>query len=119
MKHNNDPEKEKILDYIHHRRNVYRENDKSSRKSIHKNKRIVNKGYRAYINQKLINSCDEDFDEVQNKVDSFRKKYWRKYSDKPLAFCLRKKSDFSDNRLLKIAKKIIKKKYGNMFDYHQ
>ncbi len=114
MKHNNDPEKEKILDYIHNRRNVYGENDKSSRKAIHKNKQIVNKSYRTNINKQLLN-VSEDFDEIQNKIDSFRKKYWKKYSDKPLAFCLRNKPNFSNNRLFKIAKKIIKKKYGNMF----
>lgn len=114
MKHNNDPEKEKILDYIHHRRNTYGENDKSSRKAIRRNKQIVNKSYRTNINKQLLN-VTEDFDEIQNKIDSFRKKYWKKYSDKPLAFCLRNKPDFPNNRLIKIAKKIIKKKYGNMF----
>lgn len=86
------PQQKKRLSYIKDCRNTYGENDKASRKSIHRHKKINSKSERSVnkvLNQLQVNVIDLDLaSELENKIKRVsslhRRKGFRKLSDKPL-----------------------------------
>lgn len=81
-----DPKKKKEESLKHDRRNTYGENDKSSRKSIRRHKKLVNQIYRHKVKQVLATS---DMDATEGSVAGIRRPYWRKSPDQPLGEVLR------------------------------
>lgn len=82
------PQDKKQLSYERDRRNVYGENDKSSRKAIPFRKRAVNKANRHVDHQILLSATgvrDLAADELtDDRVHGRRRKRWRKQPDQPL-----------------------------------
>ncbi|MFI9559747.1 hypothetical protein [Nonomuraea endophytica] len=89
------PQEKKLLSYAKDRRNSYGENDKSSRKSIRRNKRIPHRANRHLAHQILeaaIGAVDEVVEEqVEQRVGRRRPKQWRKAPDIPLGEIVRAK----------------------------
>ncbi|MFC9797010.1 hypothetical protein [Streptomyces sp. NPDC057695] len=82
------PQEKKRLSYVRDHRNSYGENDKSSRKSIRRNKRSPNSANRRRARTSLtalLGSPDElRADAVEQRVRGRRPKRWRKFPDAPL-----------------------------------
>jgi hypothetical protein len=87
------PQEKKALSYAKDRRNDYGENDKSSRKSIRRNKRTPNRADRHREHQVLAGATGVRIDEVAERAEAkllarkpmWMTKRWRKYRDAPLA----------------------------------
>src|SRR5690349_15957895 len=97
------PQGKKALSYAKDRRNDYGENDKSSRKSIRRNKRAPNRADRHREHQTLaaakgVKIVDDVIEHVEVKLlakkSMWLTKRWRKYRDAPLA-------DVVEDRLLR------------------
>lgn len=98
------PQEKKALSYARDRRNVYGENDKSSRKNIRRNKRSPNRADRHHIRQMLAAAAgtldpvveERAADRLGVKKSMWFTKRWRKYPDAPLAqvvtFTLRRRA---------------------------
>jgi hypothetical protein len=95
------PQEKKALSYAKDRRNDYGENDKSSRKSIRRNKRTPNRSDRHREHQVLASATGvtivaEVVEQAETKLlakkSMWMTKRWRKYRDAPLA-------DIVENRL--------------------
>ena len=71
------PQEKKIRDYSKQRKNDYAENDKSSRTAIRNKKRWLNRSYRRSVKNQLCLSPEE----VDDKVKSVKKHYWKKWPD--------------------------------------
>lgn len=88
-----DPQERKALSYARDRRNVYGENDKSSRKNIRRNKRIPNRSDRHRERQVLAVAAGRIVPEIAEsaevkllaKKSRWLKTRWRKCADTPLA----------------------------------
>lgn len=81
------PQEKKSWSYLKDTRNVYGENDKSSRKSIPFRKKWVNRTYRKAVNQiigRLTEINELDSNETQDKTKAIKRIYWKKSPDKPL-----------------------------------
>lgn len=76
-----DPRKKKEESLKHDRRNTYGENDKSSRKSIRRHKRLVNQIYRHKVKQALASN---DATITEDTVAAIRRPGWKKHPDQPL-----------------------------------
>jgi hypothetical protein len=80
------PQEKKALSYAKDRRNLYGENDKSSRKAIPLRKRLVNRANRHQVQQALAGAVGApDPEAVQVRAQGKRPKRWRKWPDVPLA----------------------------------
>ena len=87
------PQEKKALSYAKDRRNDYGENDKSSRKSIRRNKRTPNRADRHRERQVLAEAIGPVATEAAELVEERRQtkksmwftKRWRKWRDAPLA----------------------------------
>lgn len=95
------PQRKKALSYAKDRRDDFGENDKSSRKSIRRNKRAPNRADRHREHQVLgiaagVGIVDEVVEQAETKLlakkSMWLTKRWRKYRDAPLA-------DIIENRL--------------------
>ncbi|MFE5942057.1 hypothetical protein [Streptomyces sp. NPDC056480] len=82
------PQEKKRLSYVKDHRNNYGENDKSSRKSIRRNKRFPNSANRRHAQTALttlLGSPDDvRADTVEERVNGRRPKRWQKFPDAPL-----------------------------------
>jgi len=86
------PQEKKALSYAKDRRNDYGENDKSSRKNIHRNKRIPNRADRHREHQVLTGATGPVAGETAELVEDrllakksmWFTKRWRKWRDAPL-----------------------------------
>jgi hypothetical protein len=89
------PQEKKQLSYERDRRNVYGENDKSSRKAIPFRKRAVNKANRHADHQILLTAAGVPDSAVEEQVDDRLRgrlrKRWRKQPDRPLGEVLESK----------------------------
>lgn len=87
------PQEKKALSYAKDRRNDYGENDKSSRKSIRRNKRTPNRADRHREHQVLAGATGPVAADAAERVESkllakksmWFTKRWRKWRDAPLA----------------------------------
>ncbi|GAA3132927.1 hypothetical protein [Streptosporangium carneum] len=82
------PQEKKRLSYAKDRRNDYGENDKSSRKSIRRNKRTPHRADRHRDHQ-ILEAARGAADErssgaVEERLYARRPKRWRKFRDAPL-----------------------------------
>jgi hypothetical protein len=86
------PQEKKALSYAKDRRNVYGENDKSSRKNIPLRKRLVNKANRHAAQQQLQAAGGvvdlSRAEQVEVRLQNARPKTWRKYPNMPLGMYL-------------------------------
>jgi hypothetical protein len=101
-----DPQERKALSYARDRRNVFGENDKSSRKNIRRNKRIPNRADRHRERQVLAMAAGPATMEIAEyaeakllaKKSMWMTKRWRKCRDAPLAdvveYKLRRRAQF-------------------------
>lgn len=89
MKRRSPPEK-KALSYAKDRRNAYRENSKSSRKSVRKRKALVHRANRALARTALA-SATLDPEAAERKLFRRRPKAWSKAADEPLASAVLRK----------------------------
>ena len=82
------PQEKKRLSYLRDRRNTYGENDKSSRKAIHRRKQIVNQANRRIVRQGITAATSlpdqGDLEEAVVEATSVRPKRWSKEPDEPL-----------------------------------
>jgi hypothetical protein len=82
------PQEKNALSYAKDRRDVYGENDKSSRKNIPLHKRLVNKANRHTAQQQLREAGGlVDLDRAEHaevRLAGGRPKVWRKQPDMPL-----------------------------------
>lgn len=82
------PQEKKQLSYLRDRRNNYGENEKSSRKSIRRNKRACNSANRR--RERLVlseiegRSTSVGAEQVEERLTAKRPKSWRKFPDAPL-----------------------------------
>jgi hypothetical protein len=87
------PQEKKALSYARDCRNVYGENDKSSRMSIRRNKRFPHRANRRHDRQTLtacVGAPDPNVDEaVEVRVRGRRRASWRKWPDLPLGIVLK------------------------------
>jgi hypothetical protein len=90
-----DPEREKIRDYTKQRRNLYGENDKSSRKAIRFRKAWVNRSYRRTVRQAIDVEWEPDL--VTEAVQIVQRKDWKKSADEPLAAKVESRARPSDS----------------------
>lgn len=83
------------MSYAKDRRNVYGENDKSSRKNIPLRKRLVNKANRHAAQQQLGEATGipaaERAERAEERVRGARPEIWRKQPDLPLRQVLDRK----------------------------
>jgi hypothetical protein len=82
------PQEKKQYSYARDRRNVYGENDKSSRKNIPRRKRAPHRANRRRAGQ-ILETIEGAVDEVaeegaEMRLSSRRPKSWKKVPDKPL-----------------------------------
>ncbi|WP_344934379.1 hypothetical protein [Sphaerisporangium flaviroseum] len=82
------PQEKKLLSYAKDRRNDYGENDKSSRKSIPRNKKAPHHANRHRVTQ-VLEAAKGTVDEVaegavEERLLRKRPKSWQKYRDAPL-----------------------------------
>ncbi|MET9538977.1 hypothetical protein ABZY16_15910 [Streptomyces sp. NPDC006553] len=82
------PQEKKRLSYVKDHRNNYGENDKSSRKSIRRNKRFPNSANRRHAQTALTALLgppdDVRADAVEERMNGRRPKRWQKFPDAPL-----------------------------------
>jgi hypothetical protein len=87
------PQEKKALSYARDCRNVYGENDKSSRTSIRRNKRFPYRANRRHHRQTLtvsVGAPDPDVDEaVEVWLCGRRRASWRKWPDLPLGMVVK------------------------------
>ncbi|MEW2500323.1 hypothetical protein ACQPXB_02070 [Amycolatopsis sp. CA-161197] len=87
------PQEKKALSYEKDRRNNYGENDKSSRKNIHRNKRTPNRADRrhdrlvthAAAGPVDLEAAEQADERLGVKKSHWFTKRWRKFRDAPLA----------------------------------
>lgn len=94
MKERKSPQEKKDLSYTRDRRNVYGENDKSSRKNIPLRKAKQNRAFRKKANEAIKQAVGADFEQleaIKNEVLGIKKGDWKKYPDAPLGEVVRKK----------------------------
>ena len=91
------------MSYARDRRNMYGENDKSSRKNIPLRKRLVNKANRHAVQQQLRQaagvSAVERAERAADRVRGARQKTWRKRPDLSLRQALDLKRAWSERNL--------------------
>ncbi len=96
------PQDKKKLSYQHDHRNVYGENDKSSRKAIPFRKRAVNKANRHADRQILVGVEGVPDPIANNAIDDQlhgrRRKRWRKQPDLPLGQVLKDKQEHASRK---------------------
>jgi hypothetical protein len=96
------PQEKKALSYARDRRNVYGENDKSSRKNIPRRKRLVNKANRHAALQALAAAAgpaDPELAELAEiRLLGARTKVWRKHLDLPLGSYLQLRRERAEQR---------------------
>jgi hypothetical protein len=96
------PHETKSLSYAKDRRNVYGENDKSSRKNIPRHKRRVNKANRHAVQQQLAQAGGIlDLDRAERAEDQLRgtrPKTWRKQPDISLGEFLARRRRFQSEK---------------------
>ncbi|MBI5403958.1 MAG: hypothetical protein HY959_11205 [Ignavibacteriae bacterium] len=94
MKTKKTPQEKKEISYKKDRKNDYGENNKSSRKSIKYRKTWVNQTFRRGINQILTDTIktEDGSEEANEKVNSVKRKPWKKQTDIPLGIYLKRKS---------------------------
>jgi hypothetical protein len=94
------PQEKKALSYARDRRNMYGENDKSSRKNIPLRKRMVNKANRNAVQQQLRQAVGvtavERAERAEERVRGARRKTWRKHPDLSLRQALDLKRAWSE-----------------------
>jgi hypothetical protein len=94
------PQEKKALSYARDRRNMYGENDKSSRKNIPLRKRLVNRANRHAAQQQLRQAAGvpaaERAERAEDRVRGSRQKTWRKRPDLPLRQALDLKRALSE-----------------------
>ena len=84
------PQQKKLLSYLKDRRNNYGENDKSSRKSIRRNKRASNSANRRREQLALATLAGTDPPDesgayaIEQDLHRRRPKIWKKFPDLPL-----------------------------------
>ncbi|MFG3039294.1 hypothetical protein ACGFYZ_20600 [Streptomyces sp. NPDC048330] len=82
------PQEKKRLSYLKDHRNNYGENDKSSRKSIRRNKRFPNsanrRGAQTALTALLGSVDDVRAEVVEERMRGRRPKRWQKFPDAPL-----------------------------------
>ncbi|MFJ9371296.1 hypothetical protein ACIRRA_43795 [Nocardia sp. NPDC101769] len=86
------PQEKKAFSYAKDRRNDYGENDKSSRKAIHQNKRLPNRADRRQGRQIMATAIGAVEPEVVDRAETtiratrstWAKRGWRKRPDTPL-----------------------------------
>ena len=87
------------MSYARDCRNVYAENDKSSRKNIPLRKRLVNRANRHAARQRLgeaLGIADaESAERAEERLRSTRPKTWRKEPDMPLGEYLERRRAWS------------------------
>ena len=74
------PQENKIRDYTNQRKNVYGENDKSSRKALRLRKRWVNRAFRRTLNN-IERNPNLEWDEIDVEVHNCKRHDWEKYPD--------------------------------------
>lgn len=87
------PQEKKAFSYKKDRRNVYGENDKSSRKNIRRNKQVPNRADRHRGRQVLaeaagpveVEAAEQAESRLAAKKSMWMTKRWRKWRDAPLA----------------------------------
>ena len=97
MKIKRTPQDKKRLSYKKDCRNVYGENDKSSRKAIHQRKRWVNQSYQRILHQTITEKMqllEENLETFDHDVLAVRRKHWKRSPDKPLGAYLKRKGKF-------------------------
>lgn len=91
------PQEKKALSYAKDRRNLYGENDKSSRKNIRRNKRIPHRADRHRYHQGLAAAAgsspdNELIERATERLNTEKSKRvtmcWHKHPDRPLAEAL-------------------------------
>jgi hypothetical protein len=86
------PQEKKALSYARDCRNVYGENDKSSRTIIRRNKRFPHRANRRHDGQALtvcLGAPAPDVDEAAEvRIRGWRRASWRKWPDLPLGLVL-------------------------------
>lgn len=91
------PQEKKALSYARDCRNVYGENDKSSRKNIPLHKRMVNKANRHSAQQWLGDAAGvvdlDRAERAEERLRGSRPKSWRKQPDMPLGQFLQLQSE--------------------------
>lgn len=96
------PQEKKSLSYARDCRNVYGENDKSSRRNIPLRKAKVNRGYRRKFNmvlQEISSEVDlEKADFAESIARNIKREYWKKAADKPLGHIISRKLEKRENR---------------------
>ena len=89
------PQEKKALSYAKDRRNVYGENDKTSRVAIRWNKTFPTRAYRKALNdilQETIGEIDlEKAEIIDSKTKEIKRRKWKKYPDAPLSEYLQRK----------------------------
>lgn len=89
------PQEKKALSYAKDRRNVYGENDKSSRKNLPRKRARVHRANRHSAHQVLLEATgavDADRSEaVEQRLQGRRPRRFRKWPDLPLGEYLRSK----------------------------
>ncbi|HEX8248782.1 MAG TPA: hypothetical protein VF599_11450 [Pyrinomonadaceae bacterium] len=82
------PQEKKALSYARDRRNDYGENDKTSRRSIRRNKTLPARAYRKTINDILHGAVGvvdlAKAESVDVKAKQVMRRRWKKYPDQPL-----------------------------------
>jgi hypothetical protein len=91
MSRRRSPQEKKRLSYERDRRNVYGENDKSSRKNIPRSKARTHRAHRANIRNAIASSDPVSPDALEARVRSIRRKSWLKLPDEPLGDVVRDK----------------------------
>ena len=81
------PAEKKIESYVRDRRNVYRANDKASRKGIPRHKAWVNRTYRRSVKQELSRFADDTESSIDVASKASRP-LWKKDPDGPLGLAL-------------------------------
>ncbi len=87
------PQEKKSLSYAKDCRNIYGENDKTSRIAIRKNKTFPNRAFRKHINdtlQSAIGAVDlEKAESVDVEIKEIKRRKWKKVADAPLGQIIR------------------------------
>ena len=81
-------------------RNIFGENDKSSRKAIRRHKAIVNRSFRRAAKKSLADSAADPV-ALYEGVNSIHRPKWKKVADKPLGEVLRKDLNESISKLVR------------------
>ncbi|MGI8495360.1 MAG: hypothetical protein ACR2L1_08630 [Pyrinomonadaceae bacterium] len=87
------PQEKKAFSYAKDRRNVYGENDKTSRVAIRRNKTFPNRAFRKNINdilQSAIGAVDlEKAEALDVDIRKIKRRSWKKVADMPLGKIIR------------------------------